>query len=66
MNRIKVIVIRVYLTKSKKLVKTLIDYLKTQANIGGITVFRGISGYGETSSLSISWIDLSLHLPNYA
>ncbi|ABX78069.1 DUF190 domain-containing protein [Coxiella burnetii] len=63
MNRIKVIVVRVYLTESEKLVKTLIDYLKNQANIRGITVFRGISGYRETGSCSASWIDLSLHLP---
>ncbi|WP_374114383.1 DUF190 domain-containing protein [Coxiella burnetii] len=54
MNRIKVIVVRVYLTESEKLVKTLIDYLKNQANIRGITVFRGISGYGETGSRSAS------------
>lgn len=65
MNRIKVIVVRIYLTESEELVKTLIDYLKNQANILGITVFRGISGYGETGSRSASWIDLSLHFTSF-
>lgn len=63
MKRVKVIMVRIYLTESEKLVKTVIDYLTKDAKIRGVTVFRAISGHGETGSHSSSWIDLSLDLP---
>ena len=63
MKRIKVIVVRICLTESEHMTQTIIDYLKEEIKIRGITVFRAISGYGKTGNHPASWVDLSLDLP---
>ncbi len=63
MKRIKVIMVRIYLTESEKKFKSIIEYLTKEAKLRGVTVFRGISGHGETGSHTSSWVDLSLDLP---
>lgn len=63
MKSSRVIMVRIYLTESEKLSKTIIDYLTQEAKIRGVTLFRAISGHGETGTHSSSWIDLSLDLP---
>ncbi|MDP3561809.1 MAG: DUF190 domain-containing protein [Legionellaceae bacterium] len=58
-----VIIARVYITESSHLHQTILDYLKNEAKIRGVSVFRAISGFGETGSHAASFIDLSLNLP---
>jgi len=36
---------RVYLTESSKALTKMLAYLKTEAKVKGITIFRGIYGY---------------------
>ncbi len=63
MKAMDVIVVRVYITESSHLLKSIISYLKNEAMIRGVSVFRAISGFGETGDHSSSFIDLSLDLP---
>ena len=63
MNTIDVWVVKIYITESSHLLKTILDYLKNEAGIRGVSVFRAISGYGETGEHTTSFIDLSLNLP---
>lgn len=56
---------RIYIREQEHLLEQIVNYLKTDAQIRGFTVFRGISGYagdsGKESSAKL--IDLSLDLP---
>lgn len=63
MKSIDVVMVRVYITESSHLLKTVVEYLKNEANIRGVSVFRAISGFGETGNHVASLIDLSLDLP---
>lgn len=63
MKTTDVIVVRIYLTESSKLVQSVIDYLTKEAKIRGVSVFRAISGYGESGKHASSLLDLSLDLP---
>jgi uncharacterized protein len=63
MKTVDVIIVRIYITESSHLLNTIVNYLKTEAKIRGISVFRAISGFGETGNHSISLLDLSLDLP---
>ena len=63
MKTMDVIMVRVYVMESSKLLKDIIKYLKDEANIRGISVFRAISGFGESGDHAASLIDLSLDLP---
>lgn len=63
MKTVDVIFVRVYITESSHMLNTIINYLKSEANIRGISVFRAIEGFGQTGEHSASLIDLSLDLP---
>lgn len=63
MKTVEVIFVRIYITESSHLLKTIVNYLKNEAKIRGISVFRAISGFGDTGSHTASLIDLSLDLP---
>ena len=63
MNTIDIVVVRVYITESSYLLNKIVIYLKKEAGIRGVSVFRAISGYGETGEHGGSCIDLSLDLP---
>lgn len=54
---------RVYITESSHLLKSILTYLKEDVCIRGVTVFRAISGFGETGNHTSSLMDLSLDLP---
>jgi PII-like signaling protein len=58
-----VTVVRVYIMESSDLLSKIVHYLKDEANIRGYSVFRAISGFGETGNHSSSLLDLSLNLP---
>jgi uncharacterized protein len=63
MKTIDVVMVKIYITESSKLLKPILEYLKQEANIRGVSVFRAISGFGESGSHTSSLIDLSLDLP---
>ena len=63
MNTIDVVVVRIYITESSGLLKKITDYLTDETQIRGISVFRAISGSGESGTHTTSLITLSLNLP---
>ncbi len=63
MKTMDVIIVRVYITESSHLLDKIINYLKKETKIRGISVFRAISGFGESGNHTASLIDLSLDLP---
>lgn len=63
MKTTNILMVRIYITESSHLLTKIVDYLKTEAKIRGISVFRAISGFGESGSHTASLVDLSLNLP---
>jgi PII-like signaling protein len=59
-----VTLVRIYLTEGEKHLKTLLARLHDEEKVWGVTVFRGVSGFGRSGVLhSSSLLDLSLDLP---
>lgn len=58
-----VTIVRIYITESAHLLDKIVNYLKNEAKIRGVSVFRAISGFGETGEHGAALIDLSLDLP---
>lgn len=63
MKTLDVLVVRIYITESSHTRDTIVSYLTKEAKIRGVSVFRAISGFGETGPHSASLLDLSLNLP---
>lgn len=63
MKTMDVMVVRIYITESSQLLNTIVNYLKTEAKIRGISVFRAISGFGENGDHTAMLMDLLLDLP---
>jgi len=63
MKTMDVVIVRVYVSESSRLLNTIVNYLKNEAKIRGVSVFRAISGFSETGSHVSSLLDLSLDLP---
>jgi len=64
MKHSDVTMVRVYLTEAEKLLKTLMTKLHDEEKVRGVTVFRGVSGFGRSGKVhSASLLDLSLDLP---
>jgi len=64
MNFTKVTMVRIYLIESEKITKTVVHYLKNETKVRGVSVFRAISGFGDSDTMHTSfWMDLSLDLP---
>jgi PII-like signaling protein len=60
----EVTVVRIYLTETGELQKTLLAKLHDEEKVRGVTVFRGVSGFGRSGKVhSSSLLDLSLNLP---
>ena len=63
MNTIDVTMVRVYLTEGHGY-KELLRYLHDHSRVRGVTVFRGITGFGRSGTLhSSTLLDVSLDLP---
>ncbi len=59
-----VTMVRIYLTEGEAQLKNLIKQLHDWDKLKGLTVFRGITGYGESGEIHGSnLMDLSLNLP---
>jgi len=64
MTTMEVTVVRVYLTEAEAHLEALLKQLNDQHKVRGVTVFRGIAGFGKSGTLhSSSLLDLSLDLP---
>lgn len=64
MNNEDVIMVRVYLTEEKAHLRNLLAQLHDWDKVRGVTVFRGISGFGKSGKVhSSTLLDMSLNLP---
>jgi len=64
MKRVAVKMVRIYLTEEKAHLDKLMAFLHDQEKVRGVTVFRGISGFGKSGVMhSSSLMDMSLNLP---
>lgn len=64
MNYHEVAIVRIYLTEGEGQLNTLMNRLHDWEKVKGVTVFRGISGYGESGVIhGARFMDLSLDLP---
>lgn len=63
MKTVDVIFVKIYITESSYMLNTIVSYLKKEAKIRGISVFRAISGFGDSGNHTASLVDLSLDLP---
>lgn len=59
-----VTIVRIYLTEGETQLKNLMKRLRDWEKLRGLTVFRGISGYGESGIIhGADIVDLSLNMP---
>ena len=64
MNTAEVTVARLYLTEGEHVLEKLLRQLQHEEGVVGLTVFRGIAGYGRSGKLhTASLVDMSLDLP---
>lgn len=64
MNTLDVTFVRIYLTEGEGLMERLLKRLHDEEKVHGVTVFRGISGFGKSGKMhSSSLLDMSLDLP---
>ena len=64
MNRTEVTFVRIYLTEGEGRMTALLARLHDEEKVQGVTVFRGISGFGKSGRVhSSSLLDMSLDLP---
>lgn len=64
MNESEVTVVRVYLHESRAHMTELLEYLHDESKVHGVTVFRGITGFGSSGKYhSSTLMDMSLDLP---
>ncbi len=64
MNSTEVTMVRVYLTEGETQLKSLLKRLQKWEKLRGVTVFRGIAGYGDSGTIhDAGLIDLALDLP---
>jgi PII-like signaling protein len=60
----EVLVVRVYLTEAETHLESLLKELNDEGKMRGVTVFRGIAGFGKSGTIhSSSLLDTSLDLP---
>lgn len=64
MNNRDVTMVRIYITEGEGLMKRLLAKLHDEERVRGVTVFRGIAGFGRSGVMHSSrLLDLSLDLP---
>jgi len=64
MNKLDVTFVRIYLTEGEGRMEGLLQRLHDEEQVQGVTVFRGISGFGKSGKMhSSSLLDMSLDLP---
>lgn len=64
MNSIEVTMVRIYLSEGKAVMEQLVQRLHDVEKLRGVTVFRGIIGFGKHGKVhSSTLLDMSLDLP---
>ena len=64
MKTIEVLMVRVYLTEAEAHLESLLKRLNDEHKVRGVTVFRGIAGFGKSGAIhTSSLLDMSLDLP---
>ena len=64
MSRVEALMVRVYISESAHEMKALLKCLHEEVKVCGVTVIRGIAGYGTSGSVhTASLVDLSVDLP---
>lgn len=64
MNETDVTIVRIYLHEAKAHQEELLKFLHDESKVRGVTVFRGITGFGITGKFhSSTLMDMSLDLP---
>ena len=64
MRTMKVTVVRMYCTEGQGKLKDILSRLHDDYHVRGVTVFRGVAGFGASGELhSSSLLDISLDLP---
>lgn len=64
MNTMDITFVRIYLTEGEGCMAGLLKRLHDEEKVRGVTVFRGISGFGKSGEMhSSSLLELSLDLP---
>ena len=64
MNTLDVTFVRIYLTEGEGRMPALLERLHDEEKVHGVTVFRGISGFGKSGVMhSSTLLDMSLDLP---
>lgn len=60
----KMRMVRIYILEAEKQLKPILSYLHDTAKVRGVTVFRAVTGFGESGVMhATTWVDLSLNLP---
>ena len=64
MTTTEVTMVRIYLTEAEGRLKELLAKLHDEEKVRGVTVFRGISGFGKSGKVhSSTLLDLAMDLP---
>ncbi|CEK11566.1 DUF190 domain-containing protein [Legionella hackeliae] len=63
MKTVDVTIVRIYTLEGEESVSTILKYLQKEIKVCGMSVFRAISGFGETGTHTASLLDLSFSLP---
>lgn len=64
MKKLDVVFVRIYLTEAEGNLDSLMKRLHDEEKVQGVTVFRGISGFGSSGKMhSSGLLDISLDLP---
>ncbi len=64
MSETDVTMVRIYLHEAKAHMEELMQFLHDESKVHGVTVFRGITGFGTSGEIhSSKLIDMSLDLP---
>ena len=65
MNRFRdATLVRIYMTEHDRTLEPLLQHLHDVAEVKGVTVFRGIAGYGGSKQIHrAALVDLALNLP---
>jgi PII-like signaling protein len=63
-NTLEVTMVRIYLTEKDRPLNKVLAKLHDEEKVRGVTIFRGISGFGKSGRMhSSSLLDMSLDLP---
>jgi len=64
MNTTEITMVRIYLTEGETQLNSLLKRLRDWEKLRGVTVFRGISGFGESGVIhGAHLVDLSIEMP---